>query len=206
MFYLYSDATEKNTETGESRRYVDLWPLFTYRRDFNGNTRLQVLALLEPIIPGSHSIERNWSPFWSLWRSEKNPKAGAASQSLLWNLYRHDTAPEHKCVAPVRAFPVSIRRHRQTHAPVLHSAAMTESGGILAGELLNEPDWSDESDWSDRSDARATRPQRFRRSGNKLIWQRRPMRATLCGTVTAPGMNKPRRFRAYLRSTPTLRV
>jgi hypothetical protein len=33
---------------------------------------------------------------WSVWRSEKNPRAGAASQSLLWNLYRHETAPAAK--------------------------------------------------------------------------------------------------------------
>ncbi len=83
----------RNTETGASRRRTDLLPFFTRQRDFNGNTRLQVLAILEPFVPSSKSIERDYSPLWSLWRAEKNAQTGAASQSLLWNLYRRETAP-----------------------------------------------------------------------------------------------------------------
>src|SRR6185295_16857548 len=75
---------------------TDFWPLFTSRRDRNGNTRLQVLAPLEPLLPNSKSIDRNWSPVWSVWRTEQNPKTGHASQSLLWNLYRHETTPTAK--------------------------------------------------------------------------------------------------------------
>jgi hypothetical protein len=99
VFFLYSDTIEKSTENGMSKRMTSLLPLFTHRREFNGNTRLQVLAILEPFTPGSHKIERDWSPLWALWRAEKNPKTGAASQSLLWNLYRHDSTPEHKKVS-----------------------------------------------------------------------------------------------------------
>ena len=68
-------------------------PLFTWHRDFNGNRRLQILAPIEPVLPGSSGVERNWSPLWSLWRAEDNPGTGAASRSLLWNLYRYDTKP-----------------------------------------------------------------------------------------------------------------
>ena len=75
---------------------MDFLPFFSYRRDFNGNSRLQVLALLEPFTPTSKSIERNYSPLWALWRAEKNPQTGAASQSLLWNLYRREATPEAK--------------------------------------------------------------------------------------------------------------
>lgn len=97
-FFLYSDITEKSTETGAARHRVDCWPLYTYRRDFNGNSRLQVLAPLEPYLSNNKSIERNYSPVWSLWRAEQNPKTGAASQSLLWNLYRRETTPaSRKC-------------------------------------------------------------------------------------------------------------
>jgi hypothetical protein len=91
LFYLFSDVTEKNTGTGAERKRVDFWPLFTWRRDFNGNSRLQILALVESALPNNRGVERNWSPLWSLWRSENNPRAGATSQSLLWNLYRHET-------------------------------------------------------------------------------------------------------------------
>jgi hypothetical protein len=67
--------------------------LYTHRRDFNGNSRLQILALLEPFLSTSKSIERDYSPLWSVWRSEDNPRVGATSQSLLWNLYRRDAHP-----------------------------------------------------------------------------------------------------------------
>ncbi len=96
LFFLYSDLSEKNTETGAQKNRVDLWPLFTARRDLNGNRRLQVLAPLEPILPASKSIERNYSPIWSVWRQEQNPSTGASSKSLLWNLYRSESRPECK--------------------------------------------------------------------------------------------------------------
>jgi hypothetical protein len=93
FFFLYSDVRQKNPETGAALHRVDFWPLYTYHRELNGNTRLQVLALLEPFLPQSTSVEREYAPLWSLWRAERNPKTGAASQSLLWNLYRHETTP-----------------------------------------------------------------------------------------------------------------
>ena len=96
LFFLYSEVTEQNTATGDALRRKDLWPLFTYRRDFSGNERLQVLSVLEPLLPNNKSIERDYSPLWSLWRSEKNATTGATSQSLLWNLYRRDTTPDTK--------------------------------------------------------------------------------------------------------------
>jgi hypothetical protein len=99
LFYLYSRLTEKNTGTGAEKARLDMWPFFTWHHDFNGNERLQVLAPLEPAVPDNPGIERNWSPLWSFWRAEDNPKSGAASRSLLWNLYRRDTAPAQKKVS-----------------------------------------------------------------------------------------------------------
>jgi hypothetical protein len=99
LFYLFNNVTEKNTETGKARRRVDLWPLFTWHRDFNGNAWLQILAPIEPVLPDNDGIERNWSPLWSLWREQSNPGKGARSQSLLWNLYRRETAPHEKKIS-----------------------------------------------------------------------------------------------------------
>lgn len=96
LFFLYSDLIERNKATGTALERTDLWPLFTARRDHQGNERLQILSLLEPFLPNSKSIERNYSPLWSLWRSEKNARSGATSQSFLWNLYRRDTTPQTK--------------------------------------------------------------------------------------------------------------
>ncbi len=96
MFFLYSDLLEKNLDTGAVRKRQDFWPFYTYRRDFDGNERLQCLSILEPLLPNNPGVENNYSPLWSIWRSEKNAKTGATSQSLLWNLYRRDTTPDGK--------------------------------------------------------------------------------------------------------------
>ncbi|MGB7769029.1 MAG: hypothetical protein WBN22_09295 [Verrucomicrobiia bacterium] len=99
LFYLFANVTEKNMDTGTRRRQVALWPLFDYHRDFNGSKRLQILAPLEPVLPNNRSVERNWSPLWSLWRAESNPQSGAVSRSLLWNFYRQDRSPGVKNVS-----------------------------------------------------------------------------------------------------------
>ncbi len=95
-FFLYNDVVEENTDTGAVKRRVSLLPFFTHRRDFNGNSRLQVLSVLEPFIPTSKSVDRDYSPLWALWRTQRNQQTGAGSQSLLWNLYRRDTTPDAK--------------------------------------------------------------------------------------------------------------
>ena len=90
-FYLYADIVERNTKTGAESRRLDMWPFFTWQRDFNGNERLQIFAPVEPSVPHNRGIERNWSPFWSLWREEHNPRTGVKTRSVLWNLYRSET-------------------------------------------------------------------------------------------------------------------
>jgi hypothetical protein len=98
LFFLYSDLSVKNTETGQRLRRLDLWPLFTSKKELDGRSRLQILSFLEPFLPNNPSVDRNLSPLWSVWRSENNPNTGASSQSLLWNLYRRDRNPEsRKC-------------------------------------------------------------------------------------------------------------
>jgi hypothetical protein len=96
LLFLYSHVNERNTVTGTVRQRTDLWPFYTHKKDRNGDTRLQVLSPLEPFLPTTPSIERNYSPVWSIWRAERNAKTSAVSQSLLWNLYRRETMPEAK--------------------------------------------------------------------------------------------------------------
>lgn len=96
LFFLYSDLTEKHIETGDVRRRTDFWPLFTARRTLDGDKRLQIFAPLEPILPNNQGIERNYSPLWSIWRSEKNAKTGSRSHSAFWNLYRYERTPTYK--------------------------------------------------------------------------------------------------------------
>jgi hypothetical protein len=98
LFFLYSDLTERNTQAKTAFRRTDLWPLFTARRDHDGKERFQLLAPLEPFLPNNKSIERNYAPVWSIWRSEKNPKSGERSESFLWNFYRAEaTSTNRKC-------------------------------------------------------------------------------------------------------------
>jgi hypothetical protein len=94
LFYLFVSVTEKNTETGEAKLRRDAWPLFTWRKDFNGNTRLQIFAPIESILSDSRGITRNWSPLWTIWHSEKNLQTGVDSESLLWNFFRREKNPD----------------------------------------------------------------------------------------------------------------
>jgi hypothetical protein len=126
LFYLYEDTVEKNTQTGKEKRRVDMWPFFTWHRDFNGNSRLQILALIEPVVPNNRGIERDWSPLWSFWRSENNPQTGDHSQSLLWNLYRNATTPtSRKCSLLFGLFQYQsdseMKKVRLFYIPVLSS-------------------------------------------------------------------------------------
>ncbi|MCF7669912.1 MAG: hypothetical protein K9N48_09085, partial [Verrucomicrobia bacterium] len=93
-FFLYSDIRETNTDTGRAKRRTDLWPVFSAKKSADGRERIQIGALLEPLIPGNSSIEKNFSPLWSLWVSEKNPETGKSRESLLWNLYQHQEAED----------------------------------------------------------------------------------------------------------------
>lgn len=94
LFFLYSDIRERDKTNRTALLRRDFWPLYTWRKDREGLERLQVLSILEPILPNNKSIERVYSPVYALWRSENNPKTGASSKSLLWNLYREEKRPE----------------------------------------------------------------------------------------------------------------
>ncbi len=90
LFMGYSSTREEDTTTGRAAKRRSLWPLFTWRRQADGKERLQVMAPVEPAMPGNKSVERLYSPLWSVWRSESDPARKTASRSLLWNLWRHE--------------------------------------------------------------------------------------------------------------------
>ena len=94
FFFLYSNVRETNSLRQTVARRVDFWPLFAYRRDHEGRKYFQAPALLESFLPLNRATDHVYSPVWSIWRQASNPETGAASQSLLWNLYRRDRSPE----------------------------------------------------------------------------------------------------------------
>lgn len=99
LFFLYSDARERNLDEDLTRRRTYMWPFFTMRKDASGNRRWQVFAPLEPLVGENPTFERNWSPLWSVWRSETNGQTHARSESLLWNLYRRQTTEDSKKIS-----------------------------------------------------------------------------------------------------------
>ncbi len=95
-YFLYDHVDERNTETGKEYQRRNQLPLFTYNKQMDGTESLQILALLEPLLPTDSTLRRTISPLWALWRTEKNANTGQRSDSLLWNLYRREKTPETK--------------------------------------------------------------------------------------------------------------
>lgn len=93
LLNMYCDETVRDTQTGRAASRTDLWPLFITRRDMEGRELFQMLALLEPWLPHNDGVRRNYSPLWSIWRSETDKRSGKQSCSLLWNLYRCERTP-----------------------------------------------------------------------------------------------------------------
>ena len=100
LAYLYSHVEERDHSSQETTfEQWNLWPLFTKFKNKDGDRRFQALALLEPILPGNESVERNYSHAWSIWRSETNGKTGKSSQSIFWNLYRSERSKKSRKIS-----------------------------------------------------------------------------------------------------------
>ena len=98
LFFLYSDIREEPiVQGGRSGRRIDVWPLFTYKRDKEGNRSFHFLSILEPFLPGNEGIERNYSSFWRLYEWKKL-KDGRVVSSFLWNTFRAETGKDGKKV------------------------------------------------------------------------------------------------------------
>jgi hypothetical protein len=110
LFFLYSDLVERKLDSGQEQRRVDLWPLFSYHRE-GGVSRLNALALLEPLFPGNQAIERSWSPLWRVYQ-QRWDEHGNLVVSLLWNLYWQERQGEKLAF---ELFPL-VDYHRDTTA------------------------------------------------------------------------------------------
>ncbi len=89
LFFLYSNLHETNKAKQTTRRRINVWPFFQWKKTHDGRSKLQILAPLEVFLPENPSIERNYSPLWSIWRSEANSEESSKSHSFLWNLFRY---------------------------------------------------------------------------------------------------------------------
>lgn len=88
LFFLYSDLLEQHFDTGELKKRIDLWPLFSYSREDNIR-HLHLFSLLEPFFPNNSGIEESWAPLWRIYQ-QKWDSEGNRIISLFWNLYWQD--------------------------------------------------------------------------------------------------------------------
>lgn len=94
LLFLYSDMKEEPIiEGGRNARRIDLWPLFSYKRDAEGNRSFHLLSILEPFLSDNEGIERNYSSFWRFFEWKKY-KDGRSVSSFLWNSFRKETDKE----------------------------------------------------------------------------------------------------------------
>ncbi len=94
LLFLYSDIKEEPIiEGGRDGRRIDLWPLFSYERDAEGNRSFHLLSILEPFLSNNEGIERNYSSFWRLYEWERDSE-GREVSSFLWNTYRREVGKE----------------------------------------------------------------------------------------------------------------
>lgn len=93
---VFNRTHERNADTGKTQSRIGLWPLFLWKKDWEGLESFQCLAPLSALMPKNASIARTYAPFFALWRTEKNAQTGASSQSFLWNLYRGERTPTTK--------------------------------------------------------------------------------------------------------------
>jgi len=94
LLFLYSDIKEKPIiEGGRDQRRIDVWPLFSYKRDAGGNRSFHLLSFLEPFFSDNEGVERNYSSFWRLYEWKKY-NDGRSVSSFLWNTYRMEKSRE----------------------------------------------------------------------------------------------------------------
>ncbi|HMO05257.1 MAG TPA: hypothetical protein PKC67_12390 [Kiritimatiellia bacterium] len=88
-----------------------LWPLYTYRRDGEAS-----MLRVPDLWPFGHaaSVERNWSPLWSLYTRERN--GDRIDHEVLWGLYRNQRRGDEQRY--VSLFPVfDYRRDASVDRP-----------------------------------------------------------------------------------------
>ncbi|MFQ5786431.1 MAG: hypothetical protein ACE5H1_00465, partial [Thermodesulfobacteriota bacterium] len=90
LLIIFKDIKDEPIiEDGTSGRRISLWPLFSYKRDSNGNRTFQFISLLEPLVFGVDGLERNYYPLWRFFEWKKYSD-GRTVTSFLWNTFSTD--------------------------------------------------------------------------------------------------------------------
>ncbi|MEI6891323.1 MAG: hypothetical protein V5783_04040 [Pontiella sp.] len=93
FFHYQADVVTKAVkeyEVGEARsKYWKLWPLMSWERNAE-HSRFRALELWP--LRNTAGIERNWAPWWTLYRRVN--EGGEIGHHVLWGIYRQKRSPE----------------------------------------------------------------------------------------------------------------
>lgn len=95
-----------------TRRWVQLWPLFHYRRDTDKHVRFQFLSLFTA---RSAEAETLWGPFYTLYKYERDENL-EKRESFLFGMFRHFRRPEKPDLPGMRYVDLAgvVSYHRRT--------------------------------------------------------------------------------------------
>lgn len=88
-FYALTKKTYSVAENGEQRapevkRYI--WPFYRKTTLKDGSTYTNIPQLFPTL--DVEELDRNYAPFWSIYRAERDPKTGARNEMIFGSLYR----------------------------------------------------------------------------------------------------------------------
>ncbi len=86
FLFLYKDTREEPlTDTVKPRIRIDLWPIFSFRKDDTGYSRFHIFTVFEPFINNNERLYRNFASLWRIFVWEKTAD-NLTRTSFLWNL------------------------------------------------------------------------------------------------------------------------
>lgn len=127
LFFLYSALDEHKLDTGERKRRIDFWPLFSYHRE-QGVGRFHALALAEPFFPDNQAIERNWSPLWRIYQQRWDTQ-GNQVISVLWNLYWQERQGDRLAIELFPLFDVRLEGDERRFRLLKGLVSVRSAGG-----------------------------------------------------------------------------
>lgn len=86
FLFVYKDLKDEPIVDGvKPKRKIDLWPIFTYRKDPSGRENLHLFTIFEPFIHSNERLYRNYAPLWRIFTWERSAD-NITRSSFLWNL------------------------------------------------------------------------------------------------------------------------
>jgi len=88
LYFIFKNEVQTAPGRDFKARKTQLWPLFGYANDGNGESQFMFLNPFEPLISGNEMIRQTWTPFFALYRYERS--GDAIRYSVLWDLFLYE--------------------------------------------------------------------------------------------------------------------